>query len=79
KYKVPAGTQPGTKFRIKGKGVTNVRNGRKGDRYIKVNLEVPTKLNAEQKKAVEDMGKKLDEKCYKGKSRFKDMIKELFS
>ena len=36
-------------------------------------------LNAEQKKAVEDMGKKLDEKCYKGKSRFKDMIKELFS
>ncbi len=79
KYKVPAGTQPGTKFRIKGKGVTNVRNGRKGDLYIKVNLEVPTKLNAEQKKAVEDMGKKLDEKCYKGKSRFKDMIKELFS
>ncbi len=79
KYKVPAGTQPGTKFRIKGKGVPNVRNGRKGDLYIKVNLEVPTKLNAEQKKAVEDMGKKLDEKCYKGKSRFKDMIKELFS
>ena len=79
KYKVPAGTQPGTKFRIKGKGVTNVRNGRKGDLYIKVNLEVPTKLNAEQKKAVDDMGKKLDEKCYKGKSRFKDMIKELFS
>ena len=56
-----------------------MRNGRKGDLYIKVNLEVPTKLNAEQKKAVEDMGKKLDEKCYKGKSRFKDMIKELFS
>ncbi len=79
KYKVPAGTQPGTKFRIKGKGVPNVRNGRKGDLYIKVNLEVPTKLNAEQKKAVEDMGKKLDEKCYKGKSRFKDMLKELFS
>lgn len=79
KYKVPAGTQPGTKFRIKGKGVPNVRNGRKGDLYIKVNLEVPTKLNAEQKKAVEDMGKKLDEKCYKGKSRFKEMIKELFS
>ena len=79
KYKVPAGTQPGTKFRIKGKGVPNVRNGRKGDLYIKVNLEVPTKLNAEQKKAVEDMSKKLDEKCYKGKSRFKDMIKELFS
>lgn len=79
KYKVPAGTQPGTKFRIKGKGVPNVRNGRKGDLYIKVNLEVPTKLNAEQKKAVEEMGKTLDEKCYKSKSRFRDAIKELFS
>ncbi len=79
KYKVPAGTQPGTRFRIKGKGVPNVRNGRKGDLYIKVNLEVPTKLNSEQKKAVEQMSKKLDDKCYKGKSKFKDIIKELFS
>ena len=79
KYKVPAGTQPGTRFRIKGKGVPNVRNRRKSDLYIKVNLEVPTKLNSEQKKAVEQMSKKLDDKCYKGKSKFKDIIKELFS
>ncbi len=79
KYKVPAGTQPGTKFRIKGKGVPNVRNGRKGDLYIKVNLEVPTKLDSEQKKAIEEMSKKLDDKCYKGKSRFRDVLKELFS
>ena len=46
---------------------------------LKVRKASEISLNAEQKKAVEDMGKKLDEKCYKGKSRFKDMIKELFS
>ncbi len=79
KYKVPAGTQSGTRFRIKGKGIPNVRTGRKGDLYIKVNLEVPTKLNARQKKAIEIMSGELSESCYKGKSRFKDMIKELFS
>ena len=49
-YKVPAGTQPGTTFRLKGKGIANVRNGRPGDLYVKVNLEVPTKLSVKQKK-----------------------------
>ena len=79
KYKVPAGTQPGTRFRIKGKGVPNVRTGRKGDLYIKVNLEIPTKLNEEQRKAIENMSSTLDDKCYKKKSGFRDKIKELFS
>ena len=50
KYKVPAGTQSGTVFRLKGKGMPSVRNGRKGDLYVKVNLEVPTKLTGKQKK-----------------------------
>ncbi len=63
-YKVPAGTQPGTVFRLKGKGMKNVRNGRMGDLYVKVVLEIPTKLNSKQKKAVEEMGKALDNNCY---------------
>ncbi len=37
----------------------NVRNGRMGDLYVKVVLEIPTKLNSKQKKAVEEMGKAL--------------------
>ena len=45
-YKVPAGTQPNTVFRLKGKGVKNVRTGRMGDLYVKVILEIPTKLNS---------------------------------
>ena len=76
KYKVPAGTQPGTIFRLKGKGIASPRGGRKGDMYIKVNLEIPTKLSSKQKDA---MGNALDEGCYKGKSKFMKTIKDLFN
>lgn len=78
-YKVPAGTQPNTVFRLKGKGVRNVRSGRMGDLYVKAVLEVPTKLNGKQKKAVEEMGKQVGNDCYQKKSTFADKMKELFS
>lgn len=78
-YKVPAGTQPGTVFRLKGKGVKNVRNGRMGDLYVKVILEVPTKLNGAQKKIIKEMGEKVGPECYKKKSGFAEKVKELFS
>ena len=77
-YKVPAGTQPNTVFRLKNKGMPNVRTGRPGDLYVKVLLEVPTKLNTKQKKAIESMEKTLDEKCYQKKSSFAEKVKELF-
>ena len=78
-YKVPAGTQPGTVFRLKGKGMRNVQNGRMGDLYVKVNLEVPTKLNGEQKKIIKEMGEKVTQKCYQKKSGFAQKMKEFFS
>lgn len=78
-YKVPAGTQPGTVFRLKGKGIKSVRSSRKGDLYVKVTLEVPTKLNGKQKKAIEAMGKAVTNECYQKKSSFLDSIKEFFS
>ncbi|MDO4868889.1 MAG: molecular chaperone DnaJ [Bacillota bacterium] len=78
-YKVPAGTQPGTVFRLKGKGIKNLRNSRKGDLYVKVSLEVPTKLNKKQKKAIEEMGATVTDECYSKKSSFLKSIKEFFS
>ncbi|MCI8610120.1 MAG: molecular chaperone DnaJ [Firmicutes bacterium] len=78
-YKVPAGTQPGTTFRLKGKGVKNLRNDRMGDLYVKVNLEVPTKLNHKQKKVIEEMRKTVTEDCYQKKSSFAEKMRELFS
>ncbi len=78
-YKVPAGTQPGTVFRLKGKGIKNLRSNRRGDLYVRVSLEVPTKLNKKQKKAIEDMGEAVTDDCYAKKSGFLDSIKEFFS
>ena len=78
-YKVPAGTQPGTVFRIKGKGIKSVRGSRKGDLYVKVSLEVPTKLNGKQKKAIQAMRDAVTDECYQKKSGFLKSIKEFFS
>ena len=78
-YKVPAGTQPGTTFRLKDKGVKYLKREAKGDLYVKVNLEVPTKLNHKQKKAIEDMGKVVTEECYQKRNSFKEKFKEFFS
>ena len=79
KYELPAGTQPGTVFRLKNKGIKSVRGNRKGDLYVRVTLEVPTKLNSKQKKAIEAMGKAVGSECYQKKSSFLDSIKEFFS
>ncbi|MGB5166659.1 MAG: molecular chaperone DnaJ [Woeseiaceae bacterium] len=47
--KIPAGTQSGKVFRLRGKGVTTVRDPRKGDLFAKVAVETPINLTAEQK------------------------------
>ena len=78
-YKVPAGTQPGTTFRLKDKGVKYLKREAKGDLYVKVNLEVPTQLNHKQKKAIEDMGKVVTEECYQKRNSFKEKFKEFFN
>lgn len=45
KLKIPAGTQTGTKFRLKGKGVANVRGYGQGDQHIHVRVVTPTKIS----------------------------------
>jgi molecular chaperone DnaJ len=52
--KIPAGTQTGTTFRLKGQGIPALRGGRKGDLLIRVQVEVPTKLTKEQTTKLED-------------------------
>ena len=51
--KVPAGTQSGKIFRLRGKGVTTVRDSRKGDLFAQVAVETPVNLTAEQKELLE--------------------------
>ncbi|MDO8468961.1 MAG: molecular chaperone DnaJ [Candidatus Peribacter sp.] len=52
--KIPAGTQPGQVFRLKGKGMPVVNSSRAGDHYVTVNVEIPTRLSRAEQKLVEE-------------------------
>ncbi len=62
KVKVPAGTQNGKQFRLKGKGMPIMRNKNFGDLYIQAMTEVPTSLTREQKSLLEQFKKLEDAK-----------------
>ena len=53
---IPAGTQYGQTFRLPGKGMPHVRNGRRGDQYVRVQVLVPKDLTAEQKSLLRKVG-----------------------
>jgi molecular chaperone DnaJ len=52
--KIPTGTQSGTTFRLKGKGMPSLRGGAHGDQLVRVHVEVPTSLTSEQRKKLEE-------------------------
>jgi molecular chaperone DnaJ len=52
--KIPPGTQGGTQFRLRGYGITNIDSKAKGDLRVRVLVEVPTKLNGDQRKKLEE-------------------------
>ena len=72
KYSIPEGTQTGTVFRLKGKGIP-VLNGRgRGDQYVTATNETPRNLNKEQKEALRKFSETVGENNYeKRKSFFK--------
>lgn len=78
KYTIPDGTQSGTTFRLRGKGIKNVRTGVRGDQVITVVVEVPKNLTAEQKSALKKFGEATNDKNYKQQKSFFDKIKESF-
>jgi molecular chaperone DnaJ len=53
---IPAGTQPGTVFKVKGKGMPRIGSGGKGDEYVRVNVVVPRNLSREQKDVLKKLG-----------------------
>ncbi|MGI9307643.1 MAG: molecular chaperone DnaJ [Gammaproteobacteria bacterium] len=57
--KIPAETQSGKSFRLRGKGVKPVRGGAVGDLYCRVDVETPVKLTAEQKKLLNEFNESI--------------------
>jgi molecular chaperone DnaJ len=54
--RIPAGTQPGRKFRIKGLGLE--KNGRKGDQLVQVDVKVPEELSSNEEKLLQEFAEK---------------------
>jgi molecular chaperone DnaJ len=76
---IPEGTQSGQTFRKRGKGLPNPRGGR-GDLYIHVRVVVPSKLNKEQRRLMEQLGQVLkpENKPIERTSSFFDKVKDIF-
>jgi molecular chaperone DnaJ len=77
--KVPPGTQAGAVFRLKGKGVRNVQGYGQGDLLVRVQIEVPTRLNAAQRGKLEEFAKLCDESVHPMSKSFLEKAKALFS
>ena len=78
-YTVPEGTQSGTVFRLRGKGIQKVHSTSHGDHYVRVNIEVPRNLSKEQKNILRDYEKTLSDKNYAKRKSFFEKLKNKFS
>ncbi len=75
KYSIPEGTQNGTTFTLRGKGITRVNTSSRGDLYLSINVEVPKNLNSEQKELLRKFGESCGDKQYAKRTSF---FKRLF-
>ena len=55
KLTIPAGIQSGQVLRMRGKGLSELRGGQRGDQLVKIQIMTPTKLNSSQKKLFEEL------------------------
>lgn len=74
--KVPAGTQSGTTFKLRGQGMPDLRGYRRGDQLVLIQVETPSKLTREQKDLVRRFDELSDEKTYPLYRRFLSKIRE---
>ena len=75
--KVPPGTQSGTVFRVRGKGLPDVHDGRSGDLLVRVLVETPTNLNSAQRRMMEDIGKTLGDEVHPSRRSFLAKVRDL--
>lgn len=78
KYSVPEGTQTGTVFRLKEKGIPRIRGNSRGDQYVKVVVEIPKKLNDKQKDLLREFAKECGSNVHEKKKTFGQKIEDMF-
>lgn len=74
-YEIPEGTQTGTRFRLRGKGIPYIRSKNRGDEYVTVNVEIPKNLTLRQKEILKEFD---EDKNYKLKKSFSEKMKDFF-
>jgi len=70
KYDLPEGTQSGTTFRLKGKGIPSINGRGRGDQYVTVYIETPKNLNKEQKEALKKFAEAVGDSNYEERKKF---------
>ena len=70
KYNLPEGTQSGTTFRLKGKGIPELNGRGRGDQYVTVYIETPRNLNREQKEALKKFAESVGDNNYEERKKF---------
>jgi molecular chaperone DnaJ len=76
--RIPPGTQPGTMFRLKGKGIKNVQGYGYGDLHVRINVEVPTHLTSAQKAKLQEFAELCSGKESPMSQSFFEKAKKLF-
>lgn len=78
KLKIPSGTQTGTVFRLKEKGIPDLQGYARGDQLVRVHVEVPRKLTAQQRELLEEYARNGGEEVSPLNKGFLDRVREMF-
>lgn len=78
KYELPKGREIGESYRLEGKGIKDVRGRGRGDLYFTTKINIPKKLNKEQRQILEDFEKAMGESVSKERKSFLKKIKDVF-
>jgi molecular chaperone DnaJ len=78
KLKVPAGTQSGNVFRLRGKGIVSLNTGGRGDQLVRVIVEIPRQLTTRQREILEEFARLDGEDVNPMSKGFFEKVKELF-
>ena len=78
RYNIPEGTQTGTTFRLKGKGIPYVGYKNRGDQYVTVVVETPTKLTREQKELLKKLESTMDDEGQPKRKGFFEKLRDSF-
>src|SRR5205814_1031618 len=77
KFDIPAGTQHGEVFKLKGKGLPDIRSYKSGDELVQVMIEVPKKLTEQQRKILSEYAATEDTAVMPQRKGFLDKLKQI--